>query len=508
MYNKLFNTTGAKVFSWAIGLLVCFIMLSAPANGQEYKLLYEGRDLTFAIQDAAEIDSLYYFVQIDSIQTSGEDTLYYFNHQLQPGIDGDCPLIYNDTVFLGRKAIKRNDEFGTYVFFNGAGDSIFIRTKIKTGDFWKLFIYPDASYIKATVINHLDGGIINGLMDSIFRIKLNAYTNAGISMPDVFPSETKFDISKHYGMQEFFDMRVFPAPGDGKQRKMRGITAPDTGIVDITARNAFSFETGYEFHYKEITCPDVLNGANKHISSYKYFVLAANADESGATYDFVRVQIDSFIYDASTEVQTIWDTITRSYTFSDYVFLDTAELNIFEWLEQGYSDWEVNDTVYAGVPHKFVYDLYQYDEDTKCLTNPENNTMPLQLYGQGLGPIYYVDSTSTNDFYSLRMVYFKLGLQEWGSPYDFSYLDNPVTNLYQDNNFVVYPNPAQAFVTLSLPEILLSNSTYTIYTISGVVAQEGITDTNISMPLLPNGLYFIEIHTENGTWKSRFIKQQ
>jgi len=490
-----------------LSTLTFSLVFTTPVNAQNYRLLNENRDLTFARLKTTGMDSIYYFIQVDSFEVSGTDSIFYFNYQLQNSPEPECDFIYNDTILLGNRVVVTSDTDGTYIFFNQQNDSIFIKSTIKNGDTWKMYKWPDGSYVKATVVNHIYGGIINGLFDSLYRVKLNVFTAAGAMLTSVFPNDTKIDISENYGLVETFNLNIFPLPGDSLARVTRGITNPDVGIVDVNAQHAFNFNTGYEYHYREEVAPDLIYDVDKRISAFKYFVLAKTLSPTNASYSIERIQFDTLYTDDGIQLNIIWDTINLVYNYTDYAFLDTPELKVFNATNAGYSDWMKDDTIFAGIPHKYVYDWYQFDEGTRCLSNPELINMPEQLYGEGLGVMHYLDSTDNSNYYKLDMQYFKLGLSEWGNPYDFSVLDNSIFGAKTFNEFKIYPNPTNNYI--KLPEYLvdLNNCQFYIYNPEGKTIKSGESDYLIDVSSLTNGVYFIQVITTNGTWNSTFVKQ-
>ena len=73
--------------------------------------------MTFTQRDTADIDSSYVFVKIDSVVASGSDSIFYFNRYLDTLNAGSCSALNGDTTLLGYKMIKKDDIYGTHVFF-------------------------------------------------------------------------------------------------------------------------------------------------------------------------------------------------------------------------------------------------------------------------------------------------------------------------------------------------------------------------------------------------------
>jgi len=485
-----------------VGLLFCIQSIHA----QNYRLFNVNRDMIYARLNVEELDSLYYFVDIDSFSVDGTDTTIYFNRQLRNTGDPDCLFQQTDTTLLGAKAIALDDAYGTYVFFNNNGDSIFIRSNIQEDDVWHVYEWPDGSYVKATVINKLLFGVFPILPDTIFRIQLNVYTAGGSPLPDVFPNYTKIDISENFGLVEFFDMRIFPEPGDSVQRIMRGITNPYVHITNVDAYNAFDYETGYEFHYREESAPDNLSDADLRISAWKYFVLGKTNFPEGVTYTMERIQFDTLYTGAVPSSNVIWDTVEVTYLYADYAYLDSIPLTVAQQNNYGYGEWFKADSLYKGFAHKYIYDWYAYDAATECLSNPDEINMPEQLYGDGLGLMHYLDSTDATDYYAFDMVYFHVGLKEWGEPYDFSALDLGMDNWFTTERLSVHPNPATETLFVSAPG---SGGLLSVYDLQGkLLIQQNVAGQNtvLSVSELPSGYYIIKYTSENTVAGGTFIR--
>lgn len=483
-------------------------VLTLPLLGQSYMLFEKDRVMNFARLNGLGFDSIYYFMKVNEETVSGEDTTWHFNQQLRepPIADPTCLYKNDDTVMLGNRVLILNDTDRTHVFFNKNNDSIFFKTQVVLGNTWRMYEWSNGSYVKATVINKLEGELLPGIVDSFYRIKLNVFTAGGTLLPDTFPNETKMDFSKTLGLIEFFDFSIFPEPGDGFAHVLRGLSNPDKGIVDVDAQTAFSFEPGYEFHYREIHAPDDESGADLRISAWKYFVMSAAHEPDGATYTMERILFDTLYFEGVPTSNIIWDTLEVHYDFADYAFLDTMEYNLFEQTNFGYADWVLNDTIFNGVAHKHVYDWYFYTTGDSCLSNPAGISNPEQTYGDGLGIIYYLDSLNSDNYYELQMVYFKQGLITYGTPHDFSILDIAIQDLVKLNEFKVYPNPADNTISLSMP--LEGNCVYSITDLVGrQLIANTITQTNsIDISALPSGYYIIHVTGVNDNWVSRFIK--
>lgn len=486
---------------------MCLLLFSSKGIGQYYRLIDADRDMTYARLAADGSDSIFYFIKTTDFTLEGTDTVYYFNNQLLNIGTEDCLYQTGDTSIFGYKVKILSDEDTTYVFFNQHNDSIFIKSQIEVGNTWRVYTWPDGNWVKATVINKLERIVLPDIADTLMRVQLNVFTEDGTIMPDIFPDDTKIDISKNYGLTEFFNFNIFPEPGDSIGRVLRGLSNPYVNIVDVNSETAFDFETGYEFHYREVAVPDDILGVDQRISAWKYFVLDKTELADGVSYTMERIKFDTLITDGITTSNMVWDTIEVAYVYADYAFLDTLELMVLENNLFGYGDWNKVDTIYKGIAYKEVYSWYNYDDATLCLSNPDEINNPEQIYGQGMGTIHYLDSIDAEQYYALDLTYFHIGLLEWGTPYDFSAFDVAINDL-QKAEMIIYPNPATQTLTIKTSDAQLT--TVSIVNLSGEIllqqSKSPGTVQSIDIAHLSAGLYQVVLLSDAGIQTATFIK--
>ncbi len=492
-------------------MTACITLFSQELLAQNYRLINPEKTVTYAKRNMVEEDSIYFFMKVDSIGFEGTDSVFYFNHFIDTLNEGVCEIENGDTVMLGNKMILQSDTDATHVFFNKFGDSIFIKSLVDIGDVWHIYEWSNGTYVKATVVNKLWLTILPEVQDSVTRIQLNVFTSGGMMLSDTFPNQTKWDITKNHGLIEFFDFHNFPQTDDSLPLLLRGIANPDLNVVDIDAETAFSYELGFEFHYREEIKPDAESGAEKRISAWKYFVQNKVTGINSVTYTMERLRFDTLYFGDIPTSSLVWDTIEVSYNYADYAYLDTLELNLFQANNFGFSDWVKNDTIYAGIPHKFVYDWYEYNDATNCLMNPDGINQPEQIYGNGLGLMHYKDSIDADNYYSFDMVYFQTGLLQWGIPYDFSDLDLAVENINSKDQILIYPNPTKNELIIH-SDHYLGTTSISIFNLHGQLVKylpEVLADNDLQVNVedLNPGCYVILLSNRNASRSAIFVKE-
>lgn len=212
------------------------------------------------------------------------------------------------------------------------------------------------------------------------------------------------------------------------------------------------------------------------------------------------------------------DTINKQVFMVDHIFHSPNEDLLFDF------GLNVSDTIYS--PFSTSYGGMMFPIDSiKKLVLPNNDTSNiLYYYNQGhyienlsgnfmlegvgaVGGIYnshMITSASVNYDERILLCYRENGVTLLGDCIYPTTIEEPLNKF----KFEVYPNPNNGSFTINLKE--KSNSIVTIYNISGKAIfnkQFSSSDYfNINIDA-PNGLYFVKVETENGTFTEKIIKQ-
>jgi hypothetical protein len=487
-------------------LLLLFLIFLQVSEGytQNYNVINPERERTYGNRNAE-----YVFLKIDSTIHEGEDSILYFAKVIDTNATAECDALYKKNSILGSKLIIQADS--THIFFNDANDSIILHPNYPLGQTWRMYTYADGGYIEAKINSYDYLTIMPDVEDSLKGIKLNIYNSSGVVQDDSLLNGKTIDFTKNFGLVQTFRFDNFPF--DTTVYYLRGLTSPDTGLVNLTANAIFNFELGYEFHYRE-KLSSGSDAAHADVEKYyKYFVLQKYQYADSVVYDVSRAEIDySFNTITGYDTLTYLDTISIPYYYADYAFLDTLEMKLFYNNASGYADMVVSDSAFAYINHKYAYDWFTYIPFTNCLLNESDLQNPQQHYGEGVGTIYYKDSTDQYNFYILELLYFQRGLTEWGNPINFDTLglvqiENTVENSI---DFKMFPNPANDILYIRLPAASQSDVVSKITDTRGNFLQvkqhnpAEVCTLNISD--LPAGCYIITITTATHSASRRFIK--
>lgn len=482
-----------------IFLIIFFLVAGSHVFSQNYTLINADRTRTYGTRD-----SVFHFVKTDEVVISGSDTTQYMN-KLVDTIPGSCIAIYNKNNILGPQVKTYSD--GTYEFFNNNGESIIFKSKAILGESWTMYTYPDGGYITGKINSHSYLTVMPGTEDSLKGVKLNVYNSSGVSMTDSLLNGRTIDFTKNFGLVQTFRFDQFPY--DTTFYFLRGLSSPDTGMVELTAQKCFDFLPGYEFHYREYEINGDETDFTQITKYYKYFILSKTQFDNSVHYEAFRAELDYTLNSATgSDTAQFLDTIGFDIDYADYHFLDTLEMKLLQHENFGYSDFILTDSIYSGIAHKNVYDWFDYDPDTKCLSISTEGEFPRQAYGDGLGTLYYIDSTDFYNNYSLQMVYFQKGLYNWGTPIDFEEMGLVDIQDADRQLISVYPNPAVNYLDIQCaPE--LNSSLFTIFDITGrqMISQPCRSEkTQVDISFLKAGVYILKV--QNGALNTdyKFIK--
>lgn len=487
-----------------LGILMIVCCLCTQVFAQQYRMFDPDRTRTYAKNEKE-----FFFVEFDSVQQFGTDSVFFINRIADTIPKAGCDIDLSDTTILGNTMVMLNDADETHVFFNSANDSIFIRLHQPVDSFWVLYTYPDGSIIRATVLDRVWMTVLPETFDSVYRMRLNVYDENYILQPDSILNDRKIDIAKNYGLIEFYNFRQFPY--DTTVILLRGITNPENNIVNVSSYRAFNFQPGNEFHYltQQISTPgsEVIGTTTKE----KFFVLSKEQFADSVRYTMYHaLWQELFLGFGAPDTLRILDTVSVTYHYADYAFLDSIELTLLQANNFGYSDFFKYDSLYWGRAYKEVYDWFEYDAVSQCLNNPGNIYLPEQRYGDGIGIMHYKDSTGIDDFITRDLVYFQKGLEVWGEPFDFDELGVvEIQNIHASLPLQIYPNPVANELYFALPDFQ-GWVTLTIFDMQGKqLMQKFFSDTGSmhwDVSALSGGMYLLQVSGENAYHRASFIK--
>ena len=184
-------------------------------------------------------------VWVDSVVKSE----LFFNRTLQ--LAGDYCFVEQGAGWLGEK-MKIDSEWN--YFFTIQGDTIRIKTDAVLNESWILY-RKNTMTIEATLISH-EPTILFGFTDSVKTIRLKVNDATMKPLPHQLEG-AEIELSKSRGIVKgmpffHFPDAIYESLLPAVQRiELTGLTQPTEGDSVLTWREAFDFDPGDEFHYRE-----------------------------------------------------------------------------------------------------------------------------------------------------------------------------------------------------------------------------------------------------------------
>ncbi len=482
---------------------ILLILMSLSGFSQEYKCV--NPNTTSFFSDGTEQNA----IRPDSV-TNGWGCQVFWNYPvIRPASQNDFCFSDHGGSWIGRKfSVFPN---GDYIFNNLEGTPILIKTNAVLNESWVCYERDDLK-VKATLSGWAPETFI-GLTDSVKTISLQALDSNGTPISHSINNK-QFKISKSYGFVKVIPFYVFPdiepylIPDLPNQFTLTGLSNPQTGSQNLTAHDCYNYNIGDELHTL-YTLEDMYYQKSK--KSIKKLI----AQTFSQNLDTLYLEWQS----CSRETWTAGGSDTIFYfdgVYTEQVNFSQIENSINKLPGEIISlDGTVTDnynrgfTQMFGKPCKSLYlGFYRIPDDT-CLSviivkgSPKTTNMGYldKTYVEGLGGDYYTRYDFAFESYGL--VYWKKGIEEWGTPYTCSDLLN-VAEIEKNPVLSIFPNPFNNQLNLTLASGYINN--LKIFDVSGrLVLDRQLNQKHISLSVenLQPGLYFILI---NNQLRSKIMK--
>jgi len=463
-----------------------FILSAISLNvalGQDYQTISENRISYFQGQYIK-------CLRIDSVRYQSDSVFYPF--RVIQHLDENCysPFVAS---WIGAKIIVR--ENGMNLFLNRGNDTIKINTRAKLNDKWIAFDLADSIIIEATVTNH-DTMSFLGLVDSVKTLSFQVY-DTSMSPLDYDINQMNLHISKNYGFIKTFNFYLFPditvdfPPDQFEELDLIGLSNPKTGVQNLTWFDVNDFEPGDELHILDESSSWYGDGSGHAITNkamYKY--LDRTDYEDSIVYHYSRRQ----------SIFTTWSDSSSFKFYNDTLKEIIKPDTLFDKLPGEpivFSDFSMFNYVMTKGPILSKEDpsdleWYFHSSDSCWFMPITDGCLSVDTYLQGLGGPYY----SCINAFSLggaerKLVYYKKGETEWGSPLVITQVSDPVTYAIS-----VFPNPAKDFITISLQGSHAGKLKFTMFDLNGRIVINEIIDASeklINIAAVTPGVYLYRL---------------
>ncbi|RYD52099.1 MAG: T9SS type A sorting domain-containing protein [Sphingobacteriales bacterium] len=460
-------------------------------------------------------------IQVDSVRQLTNERRLYFPTVLR-SIDTSAPIWPGDPY--GRHKSGWQGPFcrqlidGTDEFYNFRNDMIRIRTRAAVGTIWTLFKDTSGIEIRAT-LTAVGAVSLNGITDSFRQMTLQAYQN---QLPVAhFHNGRTLEWTKLQGWAKTLDWFPFPYMDShfGQPFSWRAGVPEDTSTYDRLADTPDLSKGRTLADLQGLYKPGTILRIYTERGSYGHYKEFYRYDQDSV----LNIQISGLrvivqFWRSSCEFQLMpptgpsrpgpyWVTTPYPGTFyTDTFSADSGRIAKHNWILPDAVDTGVSGTSWnylltdslCGRPQvcadlNFLYQaitpgLYwvgRYQGSVSDYTQTATGLGRTRSYhysGSFDGPIRYLYS---------RLEYLRTDSCTYGT-----YLDVPalsISQVGQNNGITLYPNPANDFLQLTLPEAAGVVNVGLVNLQGTVVATQPVTQPTLSMPVghLPVGVYFV-----------------
>ena len=480
-----------------------FLLLGIKSNNAQNYRVFDPENVALY----KDYFSRAYCMKVDSISTSGQDTIYFLFKNLQQ-VGYACYHLEGPSWMGELIRIKPNSE---NIFYNGRNEAIIIKTDALENESWLMYSAPALRFI-ATVDSIRFKNIL-GVEDSVKYISLQAQ-NSNNQNINHFVNNKKIGLSKNFGLIKPLSFYNFPDFDYGflfdqvEELELVGIDNSSMGLQLLHWHEVHDHEPGDELHISSMFYS--YSPLRRENLIKKLLLKTISADTIYNTWERTQSVILSGQW--GYNVTSFIDTITeRIVPYPDFETLPG------QYFELGYSGDHYNTTtmretsdfiykqmgLYMG--SVWYFPLYGYDT---CYTSAIVDDIYTQYdYYSGLGGPYYECSDWPWQSYC-RLVYYKKNGVEWGNPLNIAVNTHHIGTINPSSQFELYPNP--------VTDVLNIKSDLAVFPVNAVILdkfgrevmrfliQNELESINISH--LTPGLYIIRLEGRNQMFSGKIIR--
>jgi len=452
----------------------------------------------------------YEFFAIDSVAAIGTDSLFVTFATIRDTVEPSWHTCLDSTggSIMGRKILQQNTRS---VLFNYRNDSIFIHSNTIQGEAWRYYTYDNGDYIEA---KHDTTQLMEflGINDPVKVIGFVRKDAGGNELDDVI-NEKNILLSEHYGLIQTFDNYVFP--NEGFDYVIAGFESPVTGLLNLDAKDVYDFDIDDEFHFEyqdTFSAYDYEDSIVKIVSGIvgrkiRYVIDRLDYDDS-VTYTYSECAKNIHYFEGYPDTNYVTETVTETIVFDS---IRPGVLNAYpgqkirgEWgtyYDIGY----FHNSNYNFLPQKVIIDDLFFKPDSCIEYSIFDPCCYTEYYIKSCGGpyFYWYDLGGQTD--KNILVYFNKNNVEWGEPIArdcedlLSAIEEKPTEKIE---VLISPNPFSDYLMITIDSKVQQIIEVSLFDMEGILINSTeLSDNEFKMKtgMLPEGIYVLEVQTEDGT---------
>jgi hypothetical protein len=478
---------------------MAFFMLSTSVMAQNFQMLKSNCEYLFRRNVFTQTRSIH----VESISYDG-DSIFYMNPHirvLQNQYDCFTP---EGASMIGYEVRISND--GTHVFHNYSNEPIIIKAQEAIGASWICWTITSGEMQISASVESIAPEEFLGLTDMVKTIRFQMLNAAGQPV-NHYTNELRLKISENYGMVCAINFYAFPIympsqplyfDSQAYEHNIWGMSAPQLGVQNLTAREIFDYEIDDEIHYIEYSR---FQGTGWEIHFNERVIDKVEYQDSTVyTIDRKRTRYEVNVLDLIFD----WEQI------DEYTLVAKADPLIDPLPDvpingPGIVDWGIyylntQELVNGRREKQLIVNSigFLFNEDTSscmsqiidyfCFSGVDTR------YIEGVGGPFHSCNNAFN-YTGIQLRYFQKQDETWGVP-----LSVPILDPFASNQVKIYPNPIKDAFSVETAAINLPVQ-IEIYDLTGrTIFQEMIFEEQSLHKIdIPNkGLLFYNIRNNKG----------
>lgn len=482
-------------------LPLLFLLLSfQPIFAQDYQIV-RSDFVRFFADTAGE----HHGIKIDSVQVVGTDSVFYnYLHVRHNRIEPyHATMTAPSASFVGTKIVVKSD--GITLFFNENNDTIWIDSQAELNESWNLMVSDSGTSVRATISQVQNESILDSLVQvKTINLQLLDANENNLAHP---LNDATIRVSNTLGLIECPDLHLFP--NQIEQFAITGMEKPNRGVFRPSCGEYHEHSVGDEYH-RWFSQSAYSNSITWRKSTAKVISADIIWPNQIVIYQIIEQRYNND-YPLDTTSLLRFDTVYHDLDFIapctgpmpnqyDLFFLPNGpnyldnEFGINSCGRPFYETF-INDNINFGLNPSQGPNFYEGWESVG--PNLEGET-----YVHGLGRTNrYTYHWHGNNTSSNKLVYYKRGDEECGTPYSLDHLLS--TSESQSEPFKLYPNPIRQGERIQVQGN--QSAQIDVLSVNGQQIPVAFNNRMLQTQNLVSGIYVVRFTSEKGVSTQKLV---
>lgn len=461
-------------------------------------------------------------VKVDSIKVQNEENVFYHFNMYRDSyyLINECIDVYGGSLLGKRNILTQDSVFKIITYFK---DTVYIKPSAHLFDSWKLYKWSNGNYIEAAV-RDISNQTVLGQTEEVKTITFYVKNSSGVIIESNPYNLKTILLSKYHGLIKTYDFYLFP--NNENVYNLIDITNQTENANNIV-KKIYNYNIGDIFHTVTKDLFYSHNGVSYYISNgyVKYNIREVIDKELLNSGNYIKYTYKNcYKYES---YYSGYNTYISGDTSSEIIDITIIHNNVFSQLPM--QTFKTSNNLY---PYKIFQEVIKYQMGNRidfcyedrldvvlndtCWGGAYIDPMPtFYEYFEGCGGPYSAYDDWYGNVDSYKLVYYKKGSEEWGTPLSPDCERLNIDNITIDKSnpeISVFPNPCNQYIDVNVKNIKQPQITMELYNIEGKLIESYIINSNLSNRLnlsnLDKGIYFAKFYTIDFNSYSKIVKSE